>query len=245
MPQRLARLVVGAVLALSSAASVRGEDSFLFANENRFYIAPIVGASWGTLNLYEPAEPGEPAELEPVMNGNLFTAGGAAGVAFARDRGQLRLEFEGRYRDNFGISREVVLPRNFAASLQATDNWSTMANAWRDFSVTDRLGIYGGGGIGAGGYGLSLSASPLLPNEFLTASNTTAFAWQAGGGVLYAFSERITLDLGYRFYSVGPGNSTLQANIPGLPVSQVASTTFASSELLLSLRIYEPFRSWR
>lgn len=243
--QRPARFVVGVVLALSSAASVRGEESSLFANENRFYLAPIVGASWGTLNQHEPAEPDEPSEVEPLMKGNLFTAGGAAGVAFARDRGQLRLEFEGRYRDSFGISQQVVLAKTYSASVQTTDNWSTMANVWRDFSITDRLGIYGGGGIGAGGYGFNLSASPILPNEFLNASNTTAFAWQVGGGVLYALSERITLDLGYRYYSVGPGNSTLQTNIPGLPVRKVESTSFDSSEMLLSLRIYEPFRGWR
>ena len=36
--QRLARLVVAVVvLASSSAASVRSEDSLLFTNENRFY----------------------------------------------------------------------------------------------------------------------------------------------------------------------------------------------------------------
>lgn len=238
----LTRIVVVAALA-SCAASVRGEDSLLFANENRFYLAPIVGASWGTLFYYEPADPGDPSEPgQPIMNGNLFTAGGAAGVAFARDRGQLRLEFEGRYRDNFGTSREV-LP-GISASLQITDNWSTMANAWRDFSFTDRLGIYGGGGIGAGGYGVNPSIS--FGNDVIIGSTMTAFAWQAGGGVLYAFNERITLDLGYRFYSVGPGNSTLQLIGNGTPVESTAvSTSFATSEMLLSLRVYEPFRRWR
>jgi opacity protein-like surface antigen len=74
----------------------------------------------------------------------------------------------------------------------------------------------------------------------------TAFAWQAGGGVLYALNERMSLDLGYRFYSIGPGNSTLQADILGQRVgSWVVNTSFDSSEMLLSLRIYEPFRSWR
>ena len=248
--QRLAGLVAGILtgLALSSAASVRGEDSLFFANENRFYLAPIVGASWGTLFQHEPAEPNEPSEREAVMNGNLFTAGGAAGVGFARDRGQLRLEFEGRYRDNFSTSRTAVL-EGFGivnASVQTADNWSTMANVWRDFSITNRLGIYGGGGIGAGGYRLNPSVSVLNSNVPISGSTMTAFAWQAGGGVLYALNERMTLDLGYRFYSVGPGNSTLQGDIPGVAVkSVVVNTSFDSSEMLLSLRIYEPFRRWR
>ena len=242
--QRFTRLVAVAVLAASSAASVRGEDSLLFENENRFYLAPIVGASWGTLINHEIPEPGEPREPgQTVMDGNLFTAGGAAGVALAREWGQLRLEFEGRYRDNFGLSR------NFGTanlSVQTTDNWSTMANAWRDFSITNRLGIYAGGGIGAGGYGLKPSASILNSSVPLSGSTMTAFAWQAGGGVLYALNERMSLDLGYRFYSIGPGNSTVQADILGQRVgSLVVNTSFDSSEMLLSLRIYEPFRSWR
>jgi hypothetical protein len=82
--QRFTRLVAVAVLAASSAASVRGEDSLLFENENRFYLAPIVGASWGTLINHEIPEPGEPREPgQTVMEGNLFTAGGGAGGARA------------------------------------------------------------------------------------------------------------------------------------------------------------------
>jgi opacity protein-like surface antigen len=247
--QRFTRLVAVAVLAASSAVSVRGEDSLLFENENRFYLAPIVGASWGTLINHEIPEPGEPREPgQTVMDGNLFTAGGAAGVALAREWGQLRLEFEGRYRDNFGISRSGEIEKyGFVnLSVQTTDNWSTMANAWRDFSITNRLGIYAGGGIGAGGYGLKPSASIANSSVPLSGSTMTAFAWQAGGGVLYALNERMSLDLGYRFYSIGPGNSTLQGNIPGQGIrSVVFNTSFDSSEMLLSLRIYEPFRNWR
>ena len=64
--------------------------------------------------------------------------------------------------------------------------------------------------------------------------------------MLYALSERITLDLGYRFYNVGFGDTTLVLEAGGVPLaSQTITTSFATSEMLLSVRIYEPFRSWR
>jgi opacity protein-like surface antigen len=212
-----------------------GQANDLLAEENRFYLAPILGASWGTLL---------DAGTDPIIDQSLFTAGGAGGVAFARDRGQLRLEFEGRYRDSFGVSDSLG---PLSVSLQVVDNWSAMANLWRDFAIGDRFGIYGGGGIGAGGYGFDYDVSLASTGEAILGSNRiTAFAWQVGGGVLYAVNERITLDLGYRFYSVGLGDSTLTLIDNGTPVGfDSVSTSFAASEVLLSVRIYEPFRRWR
>jgi opacity protein-like surface antigen len=223
------------VLAMTAVGGGSSRGDELFAEENRFYLAPIVGASWGTLL---------DDETDPIVNQSLFTAGGAGGVAFARERGQLRLEFEGRYRDGFGVSQT---DGPLSASLQVIDNWSAMANLWRDFSVSERVGIYGGGGIGAGGYGFDYNVSVASTNDSIIGSNRiTAFAWQVGGGVLYALNERITLDLGYRFYSVGLGDSTLTIIENGTPLfSDSISTAFAASELLLSVRIYEPFRRWR
>lgn len=212
-----------------------GQANELLAEDNRFYLAPIIGASWGTLL---------DAGTDPIIDQSLFTAGGAGGVAFARDRGQLRLEFEGRYRDSFGVSES---DGPLSASLQVVDNWSAMANLWRDFTIGDRFGIYGGGGIGAGGYGFGYDISLASSNDAILGSNRiTAFAWQVGGGLLYAVNERITLDLGYRFYSVGLGDSTLTFIDSGTSVgTESISTAFAASEVLLSVRIYEPFRRWR
>ena len=62
----------------------------------------------------------------------------------------------------------------------------------------------------------------------------------------YELSKRVTLDLGYRFYSVGAGTSTLTTSFAGFPVdSQDITSRFSASELLFSVRIYEPFRGWR
>ena len=230
---RLAGVFAAAALVACMAANGRGQD--LFAEQDRFYLAPIVGTSWAQVL---------DVDFEPIVASNLFTAGGAGGMAFARDNGQLRLEFEGRYRDSFNTQ---AFAGPLTLDLGIVDNWSTMVNAWRDFSITNRLGVYGGGGIGAGGYGFNYSLTVPTPNDGIFGANrVTEFAWQAGGGVVYALHDRITLDLGYRFYAVGIGSTTLQVVSGGSVIgTDTAQSYFAANELLFSLRIYEPFRRWR
>lgn len=194
---------------------VRGENG----STKRFYLAPIVGASWGQLLIQDRS----------FANQELFTAGGAAGVAITRPMGQVRIEGEGRYRDGFSRGLGIV-------DVGATDNWSSLVNVWRDFGVTKNLGVYGGGGIGAGGYRFTYLADG---NEVANSQNT-AFAWQVGTGVIYAVSDRVTLDLGYRYYSVGPVSTCDCGGLPGDIVNQ-----FIANELLFTVRIYEPFRGWR
>ena len=61
------------------------------------------------------------------------------------------------------------------------------------------------------------------------------FAWQAGGGVLWQVSDRLTFDAGYRFFQI----NTMQQT------DYVFPNQFAASELMFTLRLYEPFRNWR
>lgn len=210
------------------AGLTRGDDGTV----RRFYVAPIVGASWGQLLV-----DGDVA-LEP----NLLTGGGAAGMAFTRPLGQLRVETEVRYRDGFGRS---AASGPAAATISGTENWSFLINAWRDVSLTDRLGVYGGAGLGWGGYRFGLSLTDGVGSVSATSQNVT-FAWQAGAGVLYAVSDRITLDLGYRFYAVEAGAAPVLLTDGVVPPVQLGNLAnqFVANELLLTLRIYEPFRGW-
>ncbi len=70
-------------------AGLRDEDT------PRFYVTGLLGASFATLNdpLYQGFRDGS-------INSTVLTAGGAAGIAFEREDGRLRLEFEGRGRDD-------------------------------------------------------------------------------------------------------------------------------------------------
>ena len=222
----------------------------------RLYIAGIIGNSFATLGT--PLGPngngaGDPSP-SPAANQSLFTAGGAIGLAFeALDR-DWRVEFEGRGRNNLVSNRTstfdaIAGPETFLFTTTAKNGWSTMVNLWRDYEVTDRWTMYVGGGVGAGGYRFSYTKfSPSLGNYQITTSpHVSAFAWQAGGGTAYAITERITLDIGYRYFQIANGTSTAVISyVPGPPVgSEVVGSAFSASELFFAFRIYEPFRNWR
>ncbi len=233
-----AAIVVSAVLGCSPAVS-RAEDSYdsfmarldQSGSCRQFYLSGIVGAAFATLDKV----PGSPTT---VPNQSIFTAGGTAGVRFLRDNGGLRLEFEGRGRDQASVTDGDSLGDSLTTRM--TDGWSAMVNLWRDYKPYESLGLYAGGGIGGGGYRSTISGTGL--GSLVTANDRVSnFAWQAGGGVFYEISPRATLDLGYRFFAID--QSTATADFIGVPFDY--PTNFAASELLLQVRIYEPFRGWR
>lgn len=218
----------------------------------RLYVAGIVGASFATLNNGGSFEaiPGNVFSPTGSVNDTLFTGGGALGMAFARPRGELRMELEGRDRGamsgptTLAITGGTILDRTMTTS--ASGVWSFMTNFWRDYDLTDSLGVYGGGGVGIGGYRYQTATTE--PDLVVAgASAVNSFAWQVGTGVTYELSPRVTFDVGYRFFSVGNESTPLltSGNAGGGPPylflgNSVSALT--ASELLLSIRIYEPFR---
>ena len=221
----------------------------------RFYVAGIIGDSFATLGT--PLGPngnglGDPSP-SPAANQSLFTAGGAIGLAFTALDRDWRVEFEGRGRNNLVSNRTSTFespigPETYLFTTTAKNGWSTMVNLWRDYELSDRWSMYVGGGIGAGGYQFSYrKLDPVGSYQVYTAHNVGAFAWQAGGGTAYAITDRITLDIGYRFFQIANGTSTaVDSYVPGPPVgSEIVGSAFSASELFFALRIYEPFRNWR
>jgi opacity protein-like surface antigen len=224
----------------------------------RIYVAGIIGGSFATLAT--PLGPdgngtGDPSP-SPAANQSLFTAGGAIGLAFeALDR-DWRVEFEGRSRDNLVSQRGTTFEspagvEEWRFTSSAKNGWSTLVNLWRDYQATDRLSLYLGGGIGGGGYRFSYLKQPAgdfaPPNyQIATTNNVSTFAWQAGGGTAYAMTDRITLDIGYRYFQIATSTSTGVISYVPVPVgSEVIGSAFSASELFFAFRIYEPFRSWR
>jgi opacity protein-like surface antigen len=189
--------------------------------DRRFYISGMIGPSFANLT--------SPEAADIAASDTLFNAGGAIGIALERSRGRLRLEVEGMGRSDFD-----GLEANGDFTLQLTNNWSVITNVWRDFMLTDRFGVYGGGGIGGGGYKLSETVVN-DPNRFFSVAADGAFAWQAGGGLLWQVSDRLTFDVGYRYFQINPLRQE-----EGIVLNQ-----FSASELMFSLRLYEPFRNWR
>jgi len=76
--------------------------------------------------------------------------------------------------------------------------WSALLNAYYDFG-DGRFQPYIGAGVGAA----QVSASALSPDTLTRFDDDdTGFAWQAMAGVGIGLTDRLTLDLGYRFFAV-------------------------------------------
>ena len=217
----------------------------------RFYVSGIIGGSFATLsgggsNAFFG---GTQLGLTGSAQDALFTGGGAVGLALPRTAGQLRLEVEGRSRgplvgENVFVATTAGTSQAGPIGVTATGGWSSTANLWRDWFISDRFGFYGGGGFGAGGYRFGLS----FPDAGATGSApVTAFAWQVGTGVVYDWTDRVAIDVGYRYFALANGTTNLA--IDGGPLGSLSlgsyTSSFNSSEVLLSVRIYEPFRAWR
>ena len=224
----------------------------------RPYVTGIVGASFGTINAGGSTPYADGGQVQTVgsVNDTMFNGGGAIGMAIDRPSGLLRMEVEGRARGpmsgqtTLGVkwsqtTEEVGIPLD----VTVTNGWSAMMNFWRDYFFTDRFGVYGGGGFGVGGYQYSTQGNYQASSGvvyYKGSSVVNTFAWQVGTGVTYQLSDRITFDTGYRFFAMNPGSTPLLATqgsnfIPGGSYTSALS----ASELLLSVRIYEPFRNWR
>ena len=239
-------------------------DSSGYAPWIRPYVTGIVGASFGTIN----AGGSTPWQNGPTSGGDgtvnqgggsfseaMFTGGGAIGMAIDRPSGLLRMEVEGRARGPMsGQTKYSGVQSNIdeaPLTTTATNGWSAMVNFWRDYFFTDRLGVYGGGGFGVGGYQYAFQGPiTTIPDCIYDGSSTVnTFAWQVGTGITYRLNDRVTFDTGYRFFAMTPGSTMIRADFrnttgPDLIFGSVTSA-FSASELLFSIRITEPFRNWR
>ena len=182
-----------------------------------------------------------------LFRSTLFTGGGALGAAIRAPNGQWRTEIEGRARGPMsGVSTGTLGGSSNPVQITATGGWSTLVNFWRDVDFNDRVGAYMGGGFGVGGYSLSATSdtgSIIRGSNATATSALTTFAWQIGTGVTYQWSQRVVFDLGYRFYAMTPGTYNASVGTPygTFQLGQYTSA-FSASELLFSVRIYEPFR---
>ncbi len=193
-------------------------------NCRRFYITGLWGVSAATI------DDGDFFSYD--SSANIFTAGIAGGISLERERGRLRLEAEWLQRDFYRDSIPDPLG-GLNNPIVATENWSVLANVWRDFMITERIGCYGGGGIGGGGLTLEIGD----PRNFPPAYTSSAFAWQAGGGLLYELTDQVTFDVSYRWYQV---NGLTGDDFFG---GSNDAVRYGSSQVMFSLRMFEPLRS--
>lgn len=192
----------------------------------RFYVTSIVGGSFFVVT----------ADNTPSSS---LTAGGALGLAIERENGRIRLEVEGRYRDfveqtYLGFNENVSpLDPTPVGTMQARTygGWSALANVWRDFRFTEHVDLYAGGGIGAAGFQTEFQRIDVTNPAPRTDRYITGYAWQIGVGGIWNLSDRVAIDTSYRIFGVG-----------WTVTREDVAFGFLRSEILLSLRIYEPFR---
>jgi OmpA-OmpF porin, OOP family len=112
------------------------------------------------------------------------------GAGYALDNG-LRLEFELAHRFNQMEPVDDFITTGDARS------WSGMVNAYYDFNRGGTFEPYVGLGIGAARVSLSTADHPSLT---YIDNNDTALAYQGLAGVAIGLSERLDLDIGYRYF---------------------------------------------
>ena len=231
-----------------------GNSSYLdcegYCMRARWYATGILGSSFATMTTAGSYEFLPSAAANPVgsLTDPLLNGGGALGLWIDRPLGAARIEIAGRTRSVLSgntalniVSTGGTTPISLSTS--ATDAWSVTTNFWRDFDITERLGWYGGGGIGFGGFDFKTQTAPGEPIQIDGSQIVNTFAWQVGTGVNYKLTRNITFDVGYRFFSYGNAQIPLATTPTGGGTFFGESTaSLTASEILFGLRIYEPFR---
>ncbi|MCA9199258.1 MAG: outer membrane beta-barrel protein [Planctomycetales bacterium] len=95
------------------------------------------------------------------------------------------------------------------------DVWSLATNVWIDVPLTERISLFGGGGVGAATADISVQSGAVNGGR-----DMFKFLYQAGTGLTYHCSHRLHLDVGYRYLNLGNANLDLfNGNTPAGNVS--------------------------
>jgi opacity protein-like surface antigen len=189
------------------------------------YVAPrlIYGGLMGHDMKREYSLPGFSGTNKYSMDGdNVFGGGIAVGYDFHK-RFNLPLRAEMEYaafsnaKSEYASSLSDSTGSSASSILRTTVGTRTLfMNAYYDFRNNSKFTPYFGLGLGwsfldmKGKYSAT-SYDPILgPFDFsysMGKKTTTNFAWNVGGGVAYAFTGNLSLDLAYRFARLGKGKT--------------------------------------
>ncbi|MBC8414105.1 porin family protein [bacterium] len=163
--------------------------SSVFAAEG-VYVSGNIGASiLNDSDLTNPALPG--VVVETGFDTGLLVSG-ALGVQVGKGRVEAEIGYRTADIDSFQALGVSASGDGDASAL------SFMVNAYLDIKTESAITPYLGGGLGMAKIELdNVSVSGIaIGNE-----DDTVFAYQFGGGIGYAMSEKATLDLGYRYFA--------------------------------------------
>lgn len=143
---------------------------------------------------------------------NEFTAGGAFAVGYdmwSQNSIPVRAELEVALRSNSKHEWE-----SSKGNVKGTWNNSTiMGNVFYDFHNDTQFTPYVGAGLGVAlnyaGYDIDNERG----DHFSMSEHSTSFAWNAGAGAAYNFTDNFSIDAQYRF--VGLGHTETRATVGG------------------------------
>ena len=123
----------------------------------------------------------------------------AFGVAVGYDLGNTRIEGEIAYQKN--DLDKISIPGFGSAAIEGdTSSTALLLNGYYDFKNESALTPFISAGLGFAKVEVSAITVPGV-GPITTSSDDTVFAYQIGAGVGYAVSEKISLDVKYRYFA--------------------------------------------
>jgi len=119
---------------------------------------------------------------------------GAIGAANGAYRAEVELGYQTNDLDAIGLYGNTV-PVNAAGISGDQSIFTGLVNIYYDFDLGNGLHPFLTGGVGVANVDVSVS----IPNLGSASDNDTVFAYQAGGGIAYDFSENVTAEVKYRY----------------------------------------------
>lgn len=196
MATKLSFTLLAAVSAHTSLASAAPAEQ-----EGYYGVARVISAEYKARNMNASARPGIGSFVSGDDSSNDMSGSIGLGYRFGngwRVEGELSLP----QKDKF-TSGSTSFPTSL--NVHHIESRRVMLNAYRDFRVTDKLSLYGSAGLGLA----HLTSSGWQGNESrqYESQKQTNLAWSLGAGVAYDVTERLALDLGYRYIDMGDTES--------------------------------------
>lgn len=224
------KTTIPALCAVAALCGVSGAASADTAS-GHYATARIIAADHRARNMDASARPGIGRFVAGDERQRFVT--GAVGFGYAYGNGwRTEGEYTLRRSDTYTSGSS-----SFATSFNNHDVSSQrlMLNVYRDLALAQGWTLYGSAGAGLA----RLTSGGWQGNESRRYDSATriGLAWSLGAGVSYAASQRMTLDLGYRYVDMGSTESGWNrfANARGLQDEKMR-LDLASSEIHLGAR---------
>lgn len=181
---RTALPIAAITLALGSSSALAQDSSTRFFQG--LYLSGAIGA-------HQTNDADISGGSISVQNDTDRDVAGLVGVGLELGTTPWRVEIEGGYRpsDVDNISG--------TAGSGSVDVSSVITNVFYDIDLTDRFGLYAGGGLGLA----NVDYQNVTPISTTSADeDDLGWAWQLGAGAAFALNDRLKLTLDYRFLNV-------------------------------------------